>query len=76
MWDAVVPPKQEKSILKVLRAYQSNPALGGEMLALRLADGLGGGCKAAGPMVGATVTMVDHGHEADVTFAGDDWRVW
>ena len=76
VWGGVVPEKQEGKTLRLLTAFEMEAALQGEMLGLRLTDGRGGGCQVEGPMLGAKVVAVDGGHEADVTFAGDSWRVW
>lgn len=76
VWRGVVAPRLEKKVLKQLQTFANEPSLGGEMLGFRVKDGVGGGCQAAGPMLGAQVTAVAGGYEAEVTFAGNDWKVW
>jgi hypothetical protein len=76
IWNKVVPMKDEDQAIQDYRELSRNTQEIGEIHAMRFKDGAGGGCQVEGSFMGAKISEIENGHEVELTFAGDRYRVW
>ena len=76
IWDRPVVTRRADAMLKDFRELSWDTQKFGERMEMRFEDGAGGHCRVDTKFHGAEVQTIEGGHQVELVFSGDNWRVW
>lgn len=76
IWDAVAPVRDESKALQTYRELSWDGREIGVKHTMNFSDAAGRKCRVEGRFMGAEISEVEGGHQVDLTFDGDKYRVW
>jgi hypothetical protein len=76
IWDRPLPEKNEDRKLKEFRELSWDSQKFGEQMDMRFDDGAGSHCRIDARFQGAHIIAIEGGHQVDLSFFGDKYRVW
>jgi hypothetical protein len=76
IWDRPVTTRREDGMLKDFRELSWDTQKFGERMEMRFEDGAGSHCRVDARFHGAQISPIAGGHQVELVFSGDNWRVW
>jgi hypothetical protein len=76
IWDRPLATRREDALLKEYRELSWDTQKFGERMEMDFNDGAGSHCRIDASFHGAHIVPIEGGHQVELTFAGDKYRVW
>lgn len=77
IWDRPLSPRRADAALKEYRELSWSTQKFGERMEMKFDDGAGSRCSVNASFQGAYITPIEGGgHQVELTFMGDKYRVW
>jgi hypothetical protein len=76
IWDRPLASKRAENLLREYRELSWSTQKFGERMEMSFDDGAGNRCRVDASFQGAYITPIEGGHQVELTFMGDKYRVW
>jgi hypothetical protein len=76
IWDRPLRTRHEERSLQEFRELSWSTQKFGERMEMKFDDGAGSHCRVDASFQGAYITPIEGGHQVELTFMGDKYRVW
>ncbi len=76
IWDRPIVSRNAPTLFEELRDLSWSTQRFGEKMDMKFDDGAGSRCRVQASFHGGLISPIEGGHEVELNFAGDKWRVW